>query len=92
LRFETNSKEERDWKTFDTDKHLRVEEHYGENLNQRRDYPRRQSKAGQRSGLSFLVNPEPDEYYCSGNSAFGFRVELLFSTLLIGCNYLSWIS
>jgi len=40
------------------------------------DYPKHQSKAGQGSGLSMVLNPEINEYFCSGHDSYGFRVSL----------------
>jgi hypothetical protein len=64
--------ENSEWATFDMDKHILIDDTNPEDAY--RDYPRRQSKSGQSSGLSFLLNPEVDEYFCSANCGFGFRV------------------
>jgi len=36
--------------------------------------PRRQNQAGKSFGLSFLLDPNLDEYYCTTSDSTGFRV------------------
>lgn len=40
-----------------------------------RTYPRRQLKAGKTSGLSILLNPQLNEYFCTSSDSQGFRVK-----------------
>lgn len=40
----------------------------------KRQYMKYQSKAGQAAGLSFLINPDLDDYFCSHHNSMGFRV------------------
>lgn len=37
-------------------------------------FPRRQIKAGLTNGLSFLLNVDSSEYYCTSSDSVGFRV------------------
>ena len=45
----------------------------GEKANRRR-YPRRQGRTGKTYGLSILLDPNLDEYFCTTSDAMGFRV------------------
>jgi hypothetical protein len=38
-------------------------------------YLKYQSKAGQTAGLSFILNPELNETFCSSHNGYGFRVK-----------------
>jgi len=38
------------------------------------DFPRRQKQAGKSFGLSFVLNPALDEYFCTSSDSIGFRV------------------
>ncbi|XP_035705890.1 pickpocket protein 28-like isoform X2 [Folsomia candida] len=39
-----------------------------------RTYPRRQYRAGRSSGLSVLLNPDLDDYFCTSSDSQGFRL------------------
>ncbi len=43
-------------------------------------YPRRQTRAGKVSGLSFLLDPDLDEYFCTSSDSTGFRLVTHLST------------
>ena len=39
-----------------------------------REFPRRQKRAGKSFGLSILLDPDLDEYFCTTSDSIGFRV------------------
>lgn len=59
------------WKKFNLDDALMEKVGRG----QKEKFPRRQSKAGQSSGLSLLLYPAIDEYFCASHDAYGYRVK-----------------
>ncbi|OXA51864.1 Pickpocket protein 28 [Folsomia candida] len=58
------------WKKFNLDDALMEKVGRG----QKEKFPRRQSKAGQSSGLSLLLYPAIDEYFCASHDAYGYRI------------------
>lgn len=71
LRSPMNEADTRFWESFNLDNLLETNHHTNKGYQK---YVKFQKKAGQTSGLSFLVNTDADEYFCSNHDAFGFRV------------------
>ena len=49
------------------------------------EYPRRQWRAGKTYGLSVLLNPNLEEYFCSASDSKGFRVSVDLHTKFMNC-------
>ncbi|XP_035704838.1 pickpocket protein 28 [Folsomia candida] len=59
------------WEAFNLDNLLETDHHTNKGY---RKHVKFQKKAGQTSGLSFLVNTDANEYFCANHDSFGFRV------------------
>lgn len=74
LNYRNDNREDRDeideWSAWDYEKHgLLIQD-----AEKTKTYPRRQSRAGKSSGLSVLLNPDLDDYFCTSSDSQGFRV------------------
>jgi hypothetical protein len=70
-----NNDAEKFWKNFKFDDILQDYDAKPESRSKiSSNYLKFQSKAGQASGLSFLLNSDLDEYYCGNHDSYGFRV------------------
>ncbi len=67
-----------EWSAWDYEKHGLLIKDQG-NSTKTTTYPRRQYRAGKSSGLSVLLNPDLDEYFCTSSDSQGFRVRAYFS-------------
>ncbi len=70
-----NEEEIRQWGKWDIDKDGLL---ISSSAKDKVIYPRRQMKAGLTSGLSFLLNVDSAEYYCTSSDSVGFRVNNYF--------------
>lgn len=66
-------KEIRQWKKWDIDQDGLLLTLSPDEL----EFPRRQMKAGLTNGLSFLLNVNYKEYYCTSSDSVGFRASFL---------------
>jgi len=64
-----NEKEIHQWEQWDID-----DDGFLLPKNYDHDFPRRQKQAGKSFGLSFVLNPALDEYFCTSSDSKGFRV------------------
>jgi len=64
-----NEKEINQWEQWDIDSDgFLLEQNYTY------DFPRHQMQAGKSFGLSFVLNPALEEYFCTSSDSEGFRV------------------
>lgn len=47
------------------------------------EFPRRQMKAGRTNGLSFLLNVNLKEYFCTSSDSVGFRVIIIHTYYIL---------
>lgn len=70
-----------DWESLDLDTDNMILDKGGDFENEYRQrvgtlpkFPRRQRRPGKTTGLSILLNPDEENYFCTSTDSFGFMV------------------